>query len=178
MSVTIRPIAVSQSLSLRQQVLHPSWPLEDQQFPYDHLPSTLHFGAFLESTPEPLEIDAVYWPEAGQSQQPIACLTLVHDTYTHAGPYNHIQTHIKLRKFAVLPSLQGRGIGRQLLEHGLDSLSSNSSRPTLVAPILLHFDARTKQKGFYEKMGMVVLDEKVFINYGNIEYVRMGTVLE
>jgi len=101
--------------------------------------------------------------------------------------------HVQLRKFTVLSQLQGMGIGRLLLRAAMQPLGSrisdDSSHPAASTDssdkerTLLHFDARIKQRGFYERLGFEVLDPEVFLKYGptgkevGVEHIRMGAVL-
>ncbi|BEJ12413.1 hypothetical protein CspHIS471_0208730 [Cutaneotrichosporon sp. HIS471] len=75
----------------------------------------------------------------------------------------------QLRKFAVAPERQGRGVGGAML----DAAIAYSQRQVVL-------DARREQVPFYRKRGFTVLSPEVFVKRGPgdagppVEYVRMG----
>lgn len=168
-SVTIRPIAPSETHALRHAVLWPSVPLDAQAQPFDVVEGTVHLGAF----------------GSASDSEPIGTLTLVVAPY--AGPSTSIPSpslttlfpsrQVQLRKFAVSPAQQGNGIGSTMLAAAVAHVSSTE-------PTLLHLDARREQVPFYAKRRFVVLDEEVFVKMGpggkgpGVEYVRMGCRVE
>lgn len=83
----------------------------------------------------------------------------------------------QLRKFALHPSLQGQGLGRTMFHACLDALRQETT------PRLLHLDARTEQRGFYRRLGLVELDGETFDKVGPngdgpaIPHIRMGLVI-
>lgn len=188
LSITIRPIAPEQTAPLRHAVLWPTVDPNRQLLPYDHLPTTHHFGAFVLSTPSDLHLPQEYLP-ALSDQQPVGVLTVTLEPYVHPQrlppSYRPAVGH-QLHKFGVLQSLQGQGVGRRLLSHLVDYLTTEISgrgEDKDVEPVLLHFDARANQRGFYERLGMEMLDPEIFIKRGPTgdgppaEYVRMGKLL-
>ncbi|GFZ49681.1 hypothetical protein JCM24511_07083 [Saitozyma sp. JCM 24511] len=188
LSITIRPIAPEQTAPLRHAVLWPTVDPNRQLLPYDHLPTTHHFGAFVLSTPSNLHLPQEYLPSL-PDQQPVGVLTLTLEPYAHPQrlppSYRPAVGH-QLHKFGVLQSLQGQGVGRRLLSHLVDYLTAETSargEDKPVEPVLLHFDARANQRGFYERLGMEMLDPEIFIKRGPTgdgppaEYVRMGKLL-
>ncbi|RXK37970.1 hypothetical protein M231_04756 [Tremella mesenterica] len=140
--------------------------------------------------------------ETGKHDEtPIACLTLVLEPYLGKLPEHISNTTggetlntVQLHKFAVKFDLQGKGIGRQMLQYVYDLFSTSamvegdeSLKETLMGvqkPILLHLDSRKVQAGFYIKAGLEVLDGNVFIKRGPTgdgyphEYVRMGRLIK
>lgn len=62
----------------------------------------------------------------------------------------------KLHKLYVLPSQQGKGIGKQLINHIISSLSAPAKK------IQLQVNRNNNAKLFYEKMGFTVIQEADF----------------
>jgi GNAT superfamily N-acetyltransferase len=187
-AITIRPIAPEQTAPLRHAVLWPTVDPKRQLLPYDHLPTTHHFGAFILSSPSDLHLPQEYLP-APSDQRPVGVLTVTLEPYARPErlppSYRPAVGH-QLHKFGVLQSLQGQGVGRRLLSHLVDHLTAEISaggEEQPGNPVLLHFDARANQRGFYERLGMEMLDPEIFIKRGPTgdgppsEYVRMGKLL-
>jgi GNAT superfamily N-acetyltransferase len=162
--VEVRRIDASLLPPIRHAVLWPSVAIESQLQSFDSAETTIHYGAFI--------------PE---NENPIGCLTLTKEEYKKDLPpaiSETIQGQYQVHKFAVLQKYQGKGIGSVLFRHVLAHLQQLEGKP-----ILLHFDARVEQKGWYERFGMQVLDGEVFIKKGPtgngpaVEYIRLGIVL-
>ena len=166
-AVKIRPIDADLLPPVRHAVLWPSVPLESQLLPFDHVTTTIHYGAFLPY----------------HSSRPVGCLTLTEEAYKKdlapsvaaISPKNQYQVH----KFAVYKEYQGQRIGSNLFRHTLAELRRQHD-----VPVLLHLDARLEQKGWYERFGLQALDDEVFIKNGPtgkgpaVEYIRLGIVLD
>ncbi|WWC65886.1 uncharacterized protein I303_108508 [Kwoniella dejecticola CBS 10117] len=206
--ISFRQIDAEQTINLRKTVLWPSIPLSKQLDPsYDLRESTVHLGAFLHlrSADDPSSLSAsssrmripitikpdstsvLHDIEEGylDGNEPIGIMTLTQQSYSGAelalpniGTGN-CNKHIQLRKFAILPRLQGQSIGRQFLLHAIEYIKSNYPDER----ILCHFDARVSQRKFYERCGMKVLDEKSFWKFGStgqepgVEYIKMGNIV-
>jgi GNAT superfamily N-acetyltransferase len=167
--VEVHTIEADQLSPIRHAVLWPSVPLESQLLPFDTVPTTAHYGAFLRDPETP-------------TTGPIGCLTVTKELckatlpelVTRQNPAVQVQVH----KFAVYSEFQGKGIGSTLFRHVLVEVSRRYERP-----VLLHLDARVEQKGWYERMGLKVLDGEVFIKRGPtgdgpaVEYIRLGILL-
>lgn len=69
---------------------------------------------------------------------------------------------VRLRKLAVDPDFQGRGIARALIDHALPELE-------VLGLTRLWCDARVTAKGFYQAAGFT-LDDRVFVKNG-LDYV-------
>ena len=164
--VEVRRIDASQLTPIRHAVLWPSVPLDSQLLPFDHADTTTHYGAFLSST----------------DSEPIGCLTLTREAYkkdlppfvADIPPEKQYQIH----KFAVMQEYQGKGVGTVLFRYTLQELQH-----TKPGPVLLHLDARVEQRGWYERFGLQVLNEEIFIKKGPtgtgqpVEYIRLGIVV-
>lgn len=163
--VEVRRIDTSLLPSIRHAVLWPSVAIESQLQPFDSAETTIHYGAFI--------------PE---HEIPIGCLTLTKEDYKKDFPPAiaglHIQGQYQVHKFAVLQEYQGKGIGSVLFRHVPEHLQELEAKP-----ILLHLDARVEQKGWYERLGLQVLDGEVFVKKGPtgdgpaVEYIRLGIVI-
>lgn len=186
-NLAIRPIPASSTHALRHRVLWPSVALEVQAQPYDVAEGTVHLGAFTSpassSAPQPDESGA----------EPCGVLTLVIAPCPCALPAalqpsaSSPPLQVQLRKFAVAPEMQGRGVGGAMLVAAVDEVrrirDSAAGRTQDPPPALLHLDARREQAGFYERRGFCVLDPEVFVKKGpggggpDVEYVRMGRIV-
>ncbi|KAL1412092.1 hypothetical protein Q8F55_003089 [Vanrija albida] len=162
-SVDIRPIPPAATAAIRHAVLWPALPPEAQLYDYDYAEGTVHLGAFVAA-----------------SSEPVAVATLVRAPFARPASLAEKERALdacQLRKLAVQTDLQGKGIGTAMLAHVVALLTPPAGHP----PRLLHFDARAAQAPFYEKLGYRVLDPEGFTKaYGGaepVEYIRMGTVL-
>jgi ribosomal protein S18 acetylase RimI-like enzyme len=63
-------------------------------------------------------------------------------------------TLFKLHKIYVLPSQQGKGTGRFVIDHVLDQIKKRGARA-----LQLQVNRNNKAKGFYEKLGFTVIEE-------------------
>lgn len=164
-------------------MLWPAVPLEEQVQPYDHLPSTIHLGAFLDDSddiddtlPEACRPGAAY-------QAPVGVMTITEESYRNTAALppdlqDPALSHRQLHKFGVLQQLQGRGVGSALLQYAMKAF-----RGTQRERVLLHLDARANQEGWYARFGIQRLEEGTFTKYGptgkgpGVEYVHMGIIL-
>jgi GNAT superfamily N-acetyltransferase len=121
--IELKSITAAETRHLRQQVLRPNQRPEEQVYPHDDEPATLHAGAFDEGKlvgiatvfpePPPGETDPRAW---------------------------------RLRGMAVLPEMQGRGIGRSLLEFCVAYIRAENGTA-------LWCNGRTSARKFYESFG-------------------------
>lgn len=143
-NVIIKPISSSQTVPLRHSIL---WPHKDPSFvilpAVDDLPSTLHLGAFVEG-----------------SSEPVCVVTLVEAELAVAGPGPALQA----RKFATATDWQGKGVGTVMLERVWEEGRKRGVRTVWC-------DARKGQEAFYARRGMR-RDGEVFEKSGE-EYVVM-----
>lgn len=163
--VEVRRIDAAVLPPIRHAVLWPSVPLQSQLQTFDHAPTTIHYGAFL--------------PEY---ENPVGCLSVTVEDYKKRLPDPisdmKLSGQYQVHKFAIVQEHQGKRIGSALFRHVLEQL-----RIDLKGPILLHLDARVEQKGWYERFGLQVLDEEVFVKTGPtgngpaVEYIRLGIVI-
>jgi GNAT superfamily N-acetyltransferase len=63
----------------------------------------------------------------------------------------------KLDKIYILPSQQGKGTGKFLLEHIIEEIKSKNAKA-----LQLQVNRYNKARNFYEKLGFTVIDEKDF----------------
>jgi GNAT superfamily N-acetyltransferase len=164
--VEIRRIDSSRLPTIRKAVLWPSIPIESQLQTFDHADTTTHYGTFLPHL-----------------ENPVGCLTLTKEKLKTDLPpgFSNIEglAHYQVHKFAVYKEYQGKGVGSTLFRHVLREVRGMGDRK-----VLLHLDARVEQRGWYERFGLRVLDEDVFVKTGPtgngpaIEYIRLGIVLD
>lgn len=192
--ITVCQIEASATSAIRHRVLWPSIPLENQLLPFDTLPSTSHYGAFLPSARQEgsgsetaSQSTSASLPEESQL---IAVLTITLEQFSSPSRLPESIRSLRqyqLHKFAVLPAYQGRGIGRTLLTRSIQALSSRLKEAKdgkKEGKFLFHFDARSLQMEFYRHLGFEVLIEETFMKYGStgkekgVEYVKMGGVVQ
>jgi GNAT superfamily N-acetyltransferase len=97
MSPTIRQISAAEARPLRAAVLRPGQPPENLSYPGDESPEAYHVGAFAEGR-----------------------LVGVASIYHEAQPGENDPCAWRLRGMAVSPDQQGRGLGRRLIEAGVE----------------------------------------------------------
>lgn len=146
MSLQVRPIAASEVLGLRHQVLRPFDPPEKLVYAGDTVQDALHAGAF-----------------DGNSLVGIAT---VHREPT---PGSTDSSHWRLRGMATVPEVRGRGHGRALLEACFDHIRTHGGR-------LLWCNARVPALGFYARMGFVAQGEEFEIMPIGPHYVMTRTL--
>jgi ribosomal protein S18 acetylase RimI-like enzyme len=66
-------------------------------------------------------------------------------------------TVFKLHKIYILPSQQGKGTGRFMIDHILHEIKQKGA-----SALQLQVNRYNKAKSFYEKLGFTVIDEKDF----------------
>lgn len=82
---------------------------------------------------------------------------LVYDGTEPVGFASYQETEpsvFKLHKIYVLPSQQGKGTGRFVIDHIVETI-----RPLRATALQLQVNRDNKAKGFYEKLGFTVIDE-------------------
>jgi GNAT superfamily N-acetyltransferase len=121
--IEIRAIAAAAARPLRQAVLRPTQSLAEQVYSFDDLALTFHAGAY-----------------DGEQLIGIATVTPEEQPQLGDGPA------WRLRGMAVVPVLQGRGIGRQLLERCHAVILERGGR-------LVWCHGRTSAAAFYRALG-------------------------
>jgi N-acetylglutamate synthase-like GNAT family acetyltransferase len=72
--------------------------------------------------------------------------------------YQEIEPSIfKLHKIYILPSQQGKGTGRFVIDHIIDDIKKKGAKA-----LLLQVNRYNKARSFYEKLGFTVIDEADF----------------
>lgn len=122
---TIRLVSVDEILPLRQNVLKPFLTAEENLLPEDRLPSTYHWGLFIE---DQLASVATFMSQS-------------HPQLSGKNPY-------RLRGMATSRNLAGRGLGSVLLKFCENELQKKEVD-------LLWFNARIKAFPFYERLGFL-----------------------
>lgn len=119
-----------------------------------------------------MKIDAIHWQDALPIRHQVLwpdksldfCSVAGDETANHYGVHVNGQlvcvasiyidgSNARLRKFATLPSHQGKGIGSQVIAHIIDELKGLNIR-------FFWCDARTRAVGFYQKFGLTVQGEE------------------
>ncbi len=119
----IRRITAAETRQLRQQVLRPKRRPEEQVYPNDDVPDALHTGAFHDG--KLVGIATVFRDAPPGETQPRAW---------------------RLRGMAVLPEMQGQGVGRALVEFCVAHIRAHDGD-------VLWCNGRTSARAFYESVG-------------------------
>lgn|SRR5690606_1125687 len=127
--VQVRQISASETIPVRQPVLRKGLPVETCFFDGDELSTTVHFGVF-------------------EDENLVGVATLL-DNSKDIFEGKQLQ----LRGMAVLENVQGKGIGKILLEAGENYAKSRFFD-------LIWFNARTSAQSFYAKNGYLVMGEE------------------
>lgn len=134
MSLTeVRPIQAAQTHALRGAVLRSGRPHYEMAFPGDDAPQTLHLGVF---DGDELRGIATFYPETA--------------------PFEPNLNAYRLRGMAVDAAMQGRGLGRVLLEHAFGELRARGGE-------LLWCNARVVALEFYLALEFETLGEEFVI---------------
>jgi len=126
----IRSISFLQARSIRREVLRPCGPESDIAYPGDAGDSARHFGAF---DGDKLTGVATFLPEPCPDGQGTAAW--------------------RLRGMATIRPAQARGVGGQLLRHGIECASTQGVR-------VIWCYGRTTARAFYERHGFSAVGEE------------------
>lgn len=135
MNLEIRNISGEATYPVRHPVLRAGRPIEDCCFKGDELSTTFHVGAFI-------------------NDKIVAVATfLLHKDATIEEIKHHTEEQCyQLRGMAVLEEIQGKQVGKKLLEYGEQFLRNKKVSA-------LWFNARVKAVPFYEKLGYQVISD-------------------
>lgn len=122
----IKAVAAESTHPLRQSVLRPSQTIGEMTYPGDHAPGTLHLAV----------------------TDPSGKVLAIASFYMEPHPVTPDPRDWRLRGMAVLPAMQGKGLGARLLHAGIQRLREHSSRR-------LWCNARVSAQHFYEKLGFI-----------------------
>lgn len=121
--ITVEPISFEDTFDVRHPVLRAGKPIESCFFDGDDLPTTQHFGAFVDKK-----------------------LTGVVSVYSSKSGNFSSENQFQLRGMAVLPEAQKKGLGERLLSEAEKYITSQNGK-------LIWFNARENAVAFYQKMG-------------------------
>ena len=141
MEQVIKKISATSTYPIRQAVLRTGKPIESCLFDGDDLPSTQHFGCFLNN--QLVGVVSVY----------AVCNMLFGE-----------KKSFQIRGMAVLDSHQKKGIGEALMRDAEIYCQSQQAA-------LIWFNARTSAVGFYKKMGYEILGSEFEIKEVGPHYV-------
>jgi GNAT superfamily N-acetyltransferase len=127
-SVEIQRIGAAETYDLRARVLRDG-DLAAARVPDDDLPGARHLGA---------------WHSGA--------LVGIASFYPRPCPVATEATAMQLRFMAIEPTLQGRGIGRDLLDHAIRELRQQKTR-------ILWANGRDTALGFYTRLGFAVVGD-------------------
>ncbi|KAI0144409.1 N-acetyltransferase GCN5 [Xylariaceae sp. FL1272] len=143
----IKPIAIAETLPLRQSVLWPDKPLSYVQLPEDE--TGQHFGAFITI------------PDANSQFQITKLVGIISLFIDENG-------RARFRKFATAPEWQGKGVGSVLLQHTIEAAKTAGAKS-------IWCDARQTALEFYRRFGMEA--EGDIFDKGGLPYLRMSRTL-
>ena len=139
--IEIRKISAEQTFAVRHPVLRKGKPIESCHFDGDDLGTTQHFGLY-----EFNKIEGVI------------------SLFENNNPLFEDKHQGQIRGMAVLENNQGKGFGRQLVEHSEKVMKLQNVS-------LIWFNAREKAVGFYQKMGYEIVGNSFKIPDVGIHYV-------
>lgn len=138
---TIRNITAKETYPVRHSVLRKGRPITSCHFDGDDLNTTIHFGLFEDDTLEGI--------------------ISLFESSNHLFDTNR---QIQIRGMAVLEDNQGKGYGKQLVQHCEKYLADTDCE-------LIWFNARENAKGFYQKLGYTIHGEPFNIEGIGIHYI-------
>ena len=121
--IKIQNISSTDTFLVRHPVLRDGKPIESCVFDGDNLPSTKHFGLFIEEK-----------------------LVGVVSVFKNNNAIFNIENQFQIRGMAVLPEFQKKGFGEDLVKHCEKYVKSLNGT-------LIWFNARENAVPFYEKLG-------------------------
>ena len=121
--IKIQNISSIDTFLVRHPVLRTEKPIESCVFEGDNLPSTKHFGLFVEEK-----------------------LVGVVSFFKNKNSSFNIKNQFQIRGMAVLPEFQKKGFGKNLVNHCENYVKSANET-------LIWFNARESAVAFYEKLG-------------------------
>jgi GNAT superfamily N-acetyltransferase len=127
--IEIKKITAFETIIVRHPVLRPGRPIESCHFDGDDMPTTSHFGLFLEN----------------QLAGVISVFKIQNKLFSEENQY-------QIRGMAVLSEFQKKGFGEALLEYCENEIRLKSGN-------LIWFNARETAIGFYEKSGYEILGD-------------------
>lgn len=136
---TIETVPASNTRPLRHAILRPNQPIDACVYPGDDAPDSFHLGIRGESGHGASDLIAV----ASFYREPLPAHPT--DQPTNQPDDN---PQLRIRGMAVLPAHRGKGLGRSLVDAGLDIAGQHSPPPSLV-----WCNARTTAAGYYAKLG-------------------------
>ncbi len=128
--IEIKKITAFETIIVRHPVLRPGRPIESCHFDGDDMPTTSHFGLFLEN----------------QLAGVISVFKIQNKLFSEENQY-------QFRGMAVLSEFQKKGFGEQLLQYCENEIRLKSGN-------LIWFNARETAIGFYEKSGYEILGDQ------------------
>ena len=134
MKILIDNILVNECWPLRQEILRPGRNLHEMEYPGDYSNESLHLGAYVDGV---LATVASFYLEQMNNLN-----TTGHGEY-------------RLRGMATRSKYQSKGIGAQVLRHGIDILRARGATK-------IWCNARTSAAGYYQKQGFMQLSKEAF----------------
>ncbi len=128
-SIQVRLISAAEALPLRAQVLRPGQPLQNAVLPHDQREDTFHVGAF--------------------SNGHLVCVATFHEDVF---PELKAERPYRLRGMGTNTAFHGQGLGRMVLEYGLQILRERGCD-------LMWCNAREAAFPFYERLGLQYLGD-------------------
>lgn len=141
-------VATQEQLPIVQELAHKIWPVT-----YGHILSKDQFDYMMEM---------MYSIDSLQQQLPTKPFLLVEDEGEFIGFASYEinwenTTKTKIHKLYVLPQIQGKGIGKLLINHIKDIAVQKQN-----SALILTVNRFNKAKDFYQKLGFHIVEEKQF----------------
>ena len=139
--IKIQNITSIEAFAVRHPVLRSGKPIESCQFDGDTLPSTVHFGLFVDEK----------------------LIGVVSVFQNNNGNFN-CENQFQIRGMAVLPEFQKKGFGELLVKQSEEYVSNKNGT-------IIWFNARENAVGFYKKIGYEIIGTPFSIADIGIHYI-------
>ncbi len=139
--IKIQNITSIEAITVRHPVLRSGKPIESCHFDGDDLPSTIHFGLFLDEK----------------------LIGVVSIFQNNNGNFNN-ENQFQIRGMAVLPEFQKKGFGELLIIHTEVYVSRKKGS-------IIWFNARENAVNFYKKIGYKIIGSPFSIADIGIHYI-------
>lgn len=139
--IKIKNISVTDSIKVRHSVLRIGKPIESCQFRGDNLPTTNHFGLFIDKN-----------------------LIGIVSVFKNKNTIFNLENQFQIRGMAVLSEFQKKGFGANLVKHCEEYIKNQNGA-------LIWFNARQNAVPFYEKLGYNTVGNSFIIAEIGIHYI-------
>ena len=139
--IKIQNITSTEAIAVRHPVLRNGKPIESCHFEGDDLPSTVHFGLFLDEK----------------------LIGVVSVFQNNSSNFNY-ENQFQIRGMAVLPEFQKKGYGELLVKYSEEYVLNKEGS-------IIWFNARENAVNFYKKIGYEIIGSPFTISDIGVHYI-------